>query len=183
MTDADRIDLLQRALDQTGTLIARITPEQRTLPTPCEDWDVTTLVAHVVHGVDNFAAATRGEQPDWSSPRPPLDGDWVASFRTRADVLVDLWRATAEQPPHADMQITEQAVHAWDIARATAQPADALDPAVGAFSLAFGQRMLKPEHRGTGAFGQEVEVPGDAPVYDRLAAWFGRDPSFQPGRP
>ena len=27
-------------------------------------------------------------------------------------------------------------------------------------------------------FGVEVPVPDDAPVYDRLAGWFGRDPGW-----
>ena len=27
-------------------------------------------------------------------------------------------------------------------------------------------------------FGVEVPVPDDAPVYDRLAGWFGRDPDW-----
>ena len=33
----------------------------------------------------------------------------------------------------------------------------------------------------TGPFGLEVPVPEDAPVYDRLAGWFGRDPGWTPG--
>jgi hypothetical protein len=30
-------------------------------------------------------------------------------------------------------------------------------------------------------FEAEVPVPEDAPVYDRLAGWFGRDPGWAPG--
>jgi hypothetical protein len=42
--------------------------------------------------------------------------------------------------------------------------------------------MLRPEFRGPDkAFGVEVPVPDDAPVYDRLAGWFGRDPGWTPG--
>jgi hypothetical protein len=38
-----------------------------------------------------------------------------------------------------------------------------------------------PEFRGPGkAFGVEVPVPDDAPAYERLAGWFGRDPGWMP---
>jgi len=41
--------------------------------------------------------------------------------------------------------------------------------------------VLRPEHRGAGnAFGAEVSVPLDAPAYERLAGWFGRDPRWSP---
>jgi uncharacterized protein (TIGR03086 family) len=178
VSEPDRIDLLQRALAQTGALIAHIAPEQRALPTPCEGWDVAALVTHVVGGLDNFAAMARGEKPDWGVAPPPLGDDWAGTFRAKADALLDTWRgADPARQPAADMQITEQAVHAWDIARATGQPVDRLDPAVCEHALDHGRTMLKPEYRGQGAFDAEVRVAADAPVQDRLAAWFGRDPS------
>jgi len=177
----DRLDLLRRALDQTHGLIAAIEPGQRDAPTPCGDWDVTELVGHVVHGLDNFTAAARGEKPDWGMPRPRVEGDWAAAFRGRADELLATWQAAPEdRRPQADMQITEQAVHGWDLAAALGRPSSQLDAAVGEQALEFGRAMLTPEWRGAGgnnAFGDEVPVPGDAPVYDRLAGWFGRDPS------
>lgn len=175
------LDLLRRALDQTGGLIAAITPEQRSAPTPCEDWDVAALVGHVVNGLDNFTATARGEKPDWAAGRPPLEDDWTAAFRSRAATLLDAWDAAPEERrPQAGMQITEQAVHAWDIAAATGRPADRLDPVLAERALEWSRGLLKPEYRGAGgggAIGEEVAVPDDAPVYDRLAGWFGRDPA------
>ena len=81
----------------------------------------------------------------------------------------------------ADHQITELAVHDWDLARATGQQAG-LDPAVAEHALRWSRQMLRPEFRGLDkAFGLEVPVPDDAPAYDRLAGWFGRDPGWRPG--
>ena len=46
------------------------------------------------------------------------------------------------------------------------------------------RRMLQPQIRGEGkAFGEEVPVPEDAPAYERLAGWFGRDPYWRPPEP
>jgi hypothetical protein len=55
-----------------------------------------------------------------------------------------------------------------------------LDPEVGQLALDWGRENLKPEFRGDEAsgrsFGPEVAVAADAPLYDRLAGFFGRDP-------
>lgn len=178
----DDLDLLRRALDQNAEAIERVTPDQRALPTPCQGWDVVTLVTHVTGGLDRLAIMVRGEKPDWTAELPPLGDDWAGTFRTKAATLLDTWQtADPAQRPSVEMQIAEHAVHTWDIARATGQPVAALDPAVAEHALAWSHEALKPEWRGAGgggAFGEEVPVPGDAPLYDRLAGWFGRDPDW-----
>jgi uncharacterized protein (TIGR03086 family) len=168
-----------------------------TAPTPCPGWDVAALVGHVYSDVPRFTVAARGERPDWSGPRTDQIGDdWAGDFRTAGATLLETWRATdptrtvpmpggGEQPlvKLADQQTAEFAIHAWDIARATDQSIE-LDPAVGQRALDFGRQNLRPEHRGDpgSAFAREVSVPEDAPIYDRVAAWFGRDPSWSPHR-
>lgn len=71
-------------------------------------------------------------------------------------------------------------MHGWDLAQATGQQAD-LDPALARHALSWSRQMLRPEFRGPDkAFGREVAVPADAPIYRRLAGWFGRDPEWTP---
>jgi uncharacterized protein (TIGR03086 family) len=184
MADPDRIELLSRALDQTLRAIHSIAPEQRTLPTPCPDWDVRALVTHAIDDLEKFDVAARGEKVDWTTPPDELGDDWESEFRSNAYFLLETWR-TAEPDvlPRADQQIAEFAMHSWDITRATGQSTD-LDPEIAEHALAWSKQMLKPEYRGAGgggAFGPEVPVPDDAPVYDRLAGWFGRDPHQELG--
>jgi uncharacterized protein (TIGR03086 family) len=69
----------------------------------------------------------------------------------------------------------ELAVHTWDLARATGQ-STALDAQVGEAALTWARGALKPQMRGE-AFGPEVSIDPSAPLYDRLAAFFGRDPN------
>jgi hypothetical protein len=63
------------------------------------------------------------------------------------------------------------------VARATAQPTD-LDPEIGQTSLEWAKQNLLEQYRGDEdsgqVFGFEVTVAPDAPVYDRLAGFFGR---------
>ena len=45
----DLIDIHARALAEFGRRVATLRPEQRHNPTPCTDWDVNTLVSHLVN--------------------------------------------------------------------------------------------------------------------------------------
>ena len=78
-----------------------------------------------------------------------------------------------------DQQIAELAVHGWDLAVATGQSTP-LDTEVGDTALTWARTALQPQFRGSEdegkAFGPEVDVPEDAPLYDRLAGFFGHRP-------
>ena len=188
----DPVTLLSIALDQAGAIMAGIRDDQQHLPTPCRSWDVTELTDHLVHDLAQFTERASGGTPDWSAPRAAVEGDRVAAFRAGATGLVKAWRAagdlsgTVEMPGMGevakrfpiDQQIAEFAVHGWDLAVATGQSTH-LDPEVARTALAWARTALLPQFRGTEdkgkAFGPEIDVPEDAPLYDRLAGFFGRD--------
>lgn len=169
------IDVLTRALDQTADVLSAVPADMLSAPTPCSDWDVGKLIAHVVATPRNFVTMSTGGQPDWSA-EPPLPDDWTTEFRSGADELTRIWREADDSvgPQAVDWQTAEFAVHCWDLARATGQSTD-LDPEVAQRGLDFMSGALTPDKRG-GVFAAEVTVPEDAPVYDRLAAFAGRDP-------
>jgi len=193
-SNADTIALLERALDQTAGLIAPIDASQAGLATPCAGWDLRALVSHLAgQDLRNFLMSARGESAGWQAPADEIGEDWAAAFGDRAEPVRAAWRAAdldrlvagpgGEAPLRlrADQQITELAVHDWDLAKATGQPTR-LDPALAEHALRWSRQMLRPEFRGPDkAFGVEVPVPEDAPVYDQLAGWFGRDPGWTPG--
>jgi uncharacterized protein (TIGR03086 family) len=195
-TENDPLALLRRALDQTGELIAGSRREQAELPTPCRSWTVDHLIGHVVTDTGNFAAAVSGAKPDWSKA-PEVGDDWAAAFAAGREGLDAAWAGadlqsevptmgggTAPLVSKADQQIAEFAVHGWDIARATGQSVD-LDAAVAEHGLRWAKQNLSPQFRGPEdegkSFGDEVPVPDDAPAYERLAGWFGRDPGWSGG--
>jgi uncharacterized protein (TIGR03086 family) len=182
MSEIAGLDLLVRALDQAHAVIAAIRPEQADLPTPCRSWNVSQLTNHVILDTSQFTETARGGayQPGEGHLEP---SSWTAAFEHGAAGLLAAWR---EQVPldeaktnRVSHQITEFAVHSWDIARATGQTRP-LDEEIAAHALAWAQRSLKPEHRGDEArgmaFGPEVPASPDAPAADRLAAFSGRRP-------
>jgi uncharacterized protein (TIGR03086 family) len=193
-SDAETLDLLERAVNQMHAIVASVRSDQERLPTPCADWDVRALLSHVVgHSMPNLIVAASGGTPDWHAPAADVQTDWVEAYRTAAADLLSTWRAAdmdrmvvsavgaAPLRGRADQQIAELAVHGWDLAKATGQDGP-LDAALAEHALTWSRGMLKPEYRGAGSgFGAEVPVAPDAPSYDRLAGWFGRNPAWQPG--
>jgi uncharacterized protein (TIGR03086 family) len=188
----DPIAHLSQVLDLAVSLIEGVRPEQAGLPTPCQSWDVAALVAHLVDGTGQFTRAAEGGRPDWDASAGQLGSDWATEFRTGAAGLRAAWQRAGDLSQEidlpigrvpksfvADQQIAEFAVHSWDLATATGQRPDF---PVGAYeaALTWARSTLLPQFRGDEAsgmaFGLEVQVPDDAPVADRLAAFFGRHP-------
>jgi len=169
------IDVLSRALDQTADVLSAVPADKLSAPTPCSDWEVAALVAHVVVTPRNFLTMAGGGQPDWSAT-PQLPADWTAEFRSAADDLLGMWQAAGESasPQAVDWQTAEFAIHAWDLVRATGQSRE-LDTDVAQRGLDFMSGALTADNRGE-AFAPAVTLPEGAPVYDQLAAFAGRDP-------
>ena len=187
----DPIDELSRALDQTGAIISRVRPDQATLPTPCTSWDVRALVQHVVQDVRHFTVTASGGM--WNrSDAEDIGDDWTGTYREAADSLIATWRregvvgrmvklpfGTVPADWCVSQEIADFVVHGWDVAKATGQSTD-LDPELGQMALDWARQNLGPQFRRNeesgSSFGPEVPVPETAPIYDRLAAFFGRNP-------
>lgn len=169
------IQILSRAIDQAGDVLAAVHEDQFADPTPCSDWDVARLAAHLAGAPTKFLAAARGEEVDWSND-PPLEPEWASSFRAAGDDLIHHWHEVGEDGggPPAPMSVAELAVHTWDLARAIGWERE-LDEGVAQCGLDFMSASLTDELRGD-AFRAQVEVADDASAVDRLAAFAGRRP-------
>jgi uncharacterized protein (TIGR03086 family) len=187
---ADALEPLTRALDQMGALVDAVRPAQATLPTPCAGWDVRTLVNHVVGDLQQFRGLAKGGRYERRDD-DLIGDDWSAAYGDAARALLETWSEAGalegtitlpfgEVPAtwRVEQLIVEMVVHGWDISRSTGQSID-LDPELARRALAWGAENLKPEYRGgAGAFGHEVPVSAEAPAYDRVAGFFGRDPGW-----
>lgn len=189
------LHLLNRSLTQCAEVIAAIAANQAQWPTPCSQWNVQDLLHHmVVQDLHNFTLMARGSHVDPVDAHATVGADWSTRFSDGAAMLLRAWAAAdlshqvalpggGEAPLRSriGLQIAEFTVHSWDLAKATSVPVS-LDPALADQSLAWSQRVMKAEYRGSGKpFGNEVRVPVNSDSYARLAGWFGRNPQFQPG--
>lgn len=170
------VDQLAKALDQAEQALGTVDDDTLDNPTPCSDWTVRQLAAHVATGPDCFVRMAQGEEVDWSAAPEVADGEWRTTFRAGADELLGAMRGLPEdQQGQAGFQVAEYALHSWDLVQGTGATID-LDDSLAEAGLAAMQGGLTDENR-QGAFGPEVDAPEDATAYERLAAFAGRTPS------
>jgi uncharacterized protein (TIGR03086 family) len=174
------VEQLADTAERMGRLVAGVKPEQWAAPTPCPEWDVQALVAHLINGNTVFAAALSGRPPTYRSLRADFDHSaetMLAAFAQPGAlekvVEVPFGRVPASIALH--LRLTEYLAHGWDLARATGQPTDFPD-AVVEQELSFTAGALAEIPPDRTPFAPARPVPDDAPPLDRLIARLGRSP-------
>lgn len=176
------------ALDQVEGQIKELAPADLDRPTPCADFDVRTLVAHLVAVMRKLAIVRAGGTfAEVSDPADDLGGDGRASFEAARAELDQAWLPDAALDvvytlPYGSMTgrelldayTHEFTVHAWDLWRARGGIGE-LDPVLAEAALAWYQQNVGPDERGPGRpFGPITPVHDDADAYTQLAAYVGR---------
>lgn len=179
------LELLPRALDQTEAIVAGISPDQMNAPTPCGDWDVRTVIGHLVRGNQNTAAVAEGN-PRNPNPVAEIGADPAGAYRESAAQVKQAWQEPsrlnqAYQTPLGmlpgiallTLRLADNVTHGWDLARATGQT-PRYDDDVVQTALTFAETRLNGERPPGGPFAPSVPVSDDLPAIDRLAAFLGR---------
>lgn len=195
-TAVDRRPALVAAYDHTAGVVAGVRADQLTAPTPCPEYDVGTLVDHLVGAGWRAVELGRGETPTGAEfPHIEL-ADAPAQLREAGAGAATAWTvdrlaATTTMPwgetytglVLVDMYLSELVAHAWDLAVATGQT-PRCDEDLAASALAAARAMLRPEYRdmmGTGnPFGAEQPAGADATTLERFAAFMGRRIDWRP---
>ena len=185
---ADLIPLYRRAVEGFAARVDAIAASQWGDATPCADWDVRTLVNHLVYENrwavpllegqtieqvgDQFEGDLVGDDPkaawaDASAASVAAVGEPGVTERT---VHLSFGDTPAEE--YLIQLITDHAVHGWDLARGTGGD-ERIDPELVDVALGY----LTPrvdDWRAAGAFGPAVAVPDDADPQTRLLGITGR---------
>jgi uncharacterized protein (TIGR03086 family) len=171
----------ERRLEQVG-------PDAWHSATPCADWDVTQLAAHVLDEQLWIPPLLDGETIAEVGDRfagDQLGADPIASWRSAATRAGDAMAAegSAERVVHLSYgdeaaesylwQVTSDTlIHTWDLARAIGADEDLGAADVEAVSAFLGP--LAEAWRSAGAFGEAVPVDDGADAQTRLLALTGR---------
>jgi uncharacterized protein (TIGR03086 family) len=185
------------AADQMAAIVLNIRDEQLAEPTPCDQTTVADMLTHV-HGLSIAFrdAAAKISGPTTSSPASAdgreLPRDWRYSIQARLAELTEAWRApeawqgettagglTMPAEEAGFVVNNELVLHAWDLARATAQPYEA-NPANLEASWQFVVNTPDDPKAREGLFGPRLPIADDAPLLDRTLAYAGRNPRWTP---
>jgi uncharacterized protein (TIGR03086 family) len=122
-----------RSREQMAALIDEVRPEHLDNPTPCAEYDVRALLAHIVGACDRWALL--GQGGDGLALEPMATGvpddAWPAAYDEASGHVADAWAPDARMDAAVTVPwgtapgrialtgyIMETATHTWDLARA-----------------------------------------------------------------
>jgi uncharacterized protein (TIGR03086 family) len=183
-------ELLETAVSYALAGAALGTPQLLRRPTPCQGWDLETLLDHVSDsiGVLHEAINVGGVSASAASPGYPTPGpDPIARLRGQAARLLDACAVAGPAERRVavgDRELTagmvavtgaiEITVHGWDISVACGARRP-VPPGLAAVLLPIAPLLITPGAR-PGLFADPVRLPGPASSGDQLIAFLGRQP-------
>lgn len=170
-------------------LVSGVRDDDLSRITPCADWSVSDLLAHVHVFATVFTANAQKQAPSFPAG---LVEDWRAAIPAGLDDLARAWREQSawqgrvsaggiemDASDNAVVAIEELTVHGWDLARATGQELDVDDDRLNEierFFDLFGHGI----EAGDGPFAPQARAPQDATRLQTTLARTGRDPLWTP---
>jgi uncharacterized protein (TIGR03086 family) len=163
MSETAMIDreLLEGAHEALRTAVRGVAPQDWTLPTPCDEWNVTQVLQHAAGDQLAYVAAMTGSGGPSANPFAPsgqlddtplavVDQALRASARAWAAIAGDATGVPTPLPQGAlpgwlaaGACALDAAVHAWDIAVATGQDSP-LTPAMARPLMAVASQIVEP---------------------------------------
>jgi uncharacterized protein (TIGR03086 family) len=180
--------LLAGAIGYALGACAAIAPGEMSLPTPCAEWNLETLVVHLGDSMADLEATIRTGRLDLDAEPPPepVSGDLTEILRDRAAELLsacyegcgpERFVLVGGLPLSAGIVActgaVEIAVHGWDVsvARGVGRP---IPPGLATRMLSLSPLLVAVRE---GLFADPVEVSPEASPCDRLVGYLGRVPA------
>jgi uncharacterized protein (TIGR03086 family) len=184
------------AADAAARTVDQVDAAQLGLPTPDTDWDVRTLVNHLILWTSySLEARAHGGSvsEDLMGRDFAAEPGFAAAYRAQLDRALAAWSEPAvwegsldvmgSATPAADvaaLNLAEMVLHGWDLAVATGQRYQVSDgAAAAALDAVAANAELFRQYKG---FADPVGVPAGSPALDQVLALSGRDPGWTPER-
>jgi uncharacterized protein (TIGR03086 family) len=198
--DRDLRDLHRRVMHASTEIVAHVSADQLKLRTPCSEWDLGQLLAHMIGQNHGFAAVADGETSDlsvWADR--PVSSDPAAEYAASAERVVSAFAAdnllerefwlpeirggvTLPAPVGISFHLIDYVVHSWDVARSIDVPVG-FDDEVLAAALPIAEQVPDGANRTVpgAAFKPGIEATSGT-TFDRVLALLGRSPDWPKSR-
>ncbi|MEV4655846.1 TIGR03086 family metal-binding protein [Micromonospora sp. NPDC049301] len=191
----DLLEAYRRSLAEFVDRVDQVRPGQWSDPTPCPDWDVRTLVNHVVgedrwsvpllagrtieEVGDRFDGDQLGDEPATMAREAAAQAEIAATHPGTRDRTVHLSAGDTPADEYLQQLLAEHLVHGWDLAVAIGTE-PRMDPdVVRACARWFAGRV--DDYRRNDLVRFHARASADDDEQDRLLAAFGRDADWTPG--
>ena len=165
-------------------LLAQLSTEQMSRPTPCDGWTVQDLSDHVIANQYFFAGAAGSTAHDDADTVTPANA--VSRYRQATAATLDAYGSDGALERELvtpfgtfpgslvlSVAFADQLTHCWDLARALGATAAVSDELV-ADAQATWDAFIQEDYRNGEMFGPATPTKADATALDRLAAFTGR---------
>ncbi len=179
------IDALGQSFEHANAIVGKVNKDQLDASTPCREWDLRTLLAHMTGVVANMGNGASGAELI-SIPDYELEPDFVAQFQSESARTLDAWKAhgldgeinvgRGARPAAVMLTINllDTTMHSWDVARASNQDAQ-LPPELATTVLGLCEGFVTDDLRASAGFDPAITTKSSNPT-DQLAAFLGRKP-------
>jgi uncharacterized protein (TIGR03086 family) len=186
-----------RAVRASVQVVSQVRAVDLARPTPCGDWTLAQLIAHMTAQHDGFAAAAAGNGADlarWQPAEPAADPvrEYAAAAERvlaafGADGVLGRRFALPEISPRPfpavqaiGFHLVDYVVHGWDVARSLGSGPYRLDPDLLSAALLIAQAVPDDERRRRpdAAFAPAVPAQDSLSPLDRIVALLGRRPHW-----
>ncbi|MDF2822867.1 MAG: hypothetical protein K0R68_275 [Mycobacterium sp.] len=178
----DELACAEATLTVLQKVIGPISRDDMSRPTPCTEFDVAGLTAHLMSSIAALGGAAGAQFPD-NDPQEAVDRQVIMAARP----ALDAWHrrgldgsvpvGPGDFPASAAVSILalEFLVHGWDYARAMDRDLEVPDTLAG-YVFDKAQGIITDDGRRFAGFAQPVQISGDAPAFQQLLAFTGRRP-------
>lgn len=181
------VELLERAIGYTRLALADVSADLLDRPTPCAEWSLEELLAHMEDALDAFLQAASGFVD--VHPVSAATGR-VGALQEKACALlgafsraVPLRVAVGGADLPGGLLLTtaalEVTLHGWDVGQSTGR-GNPIPTSLAEELLTVAHRVIAAADRGP-RFARPLPVSADAPPDRLLLAFVGRDSSGPPG--
>jgi uncharacterized protein (TIGR03086 family) len=179
----DELRAAEAVLGVLQHIVHPISREDLSKQTASEEFDIAALTEHLVDTIASVGTALGADLPA-REPDETVERQIVAVGRPTLDAFhlrhgLDgsvSWRGN-DTPVRtlAAVLAFGLLVHGWDYIVATGQKPDVPD-SLANYVLGIAEKIITPERRANGDFGQPVDPPDRATAFEKLIAFTGRDP-------